>query len=102
MPTRPRSGPPAERTRARERPGSGGAERVELAAERERLESFDLDLPDALARDSERLADLFERHRVRVAVEPEAQLEHILLAVWELGDRTPQGIRPEADLELLL
>src|SRR5690349_3702920 len=48
----------------------------------ELAQRFGLDLPDALARDVELLAHLFER-AVATVDEPEAQLEHVALALGE-------------------
>src|SRR5262245_28286759 len=75
---------------------------VQLAAQGEPLEGRRLDLPHALPRQSEGLADLLERLRIRVAVEPEAQLQDVLLALGKLLDRPAKRIPAEADLELLL
>ena len=71
----------------------GGAERFELAVERQPLERVHLDLADALTRQPELLADLLERFRLRVAVEAKAQLEHVLLPVRELRNSANRPAR---------
>jgi hypothetical protein len=49
-----------------------------------------LDLADALAGDTEALSDLLQRAWLLTA-EPEAQLEHLALAVGQLGEDTSSG-----------
>src|SRR5438445_8796291 len=70
-------------------------ERVEL------LQALVLDLPDPLAREVERPADLVERRR-GPAVEAVAELEDVALAVRERGDETPQRFVPQGQLDFLV
>src|SRR6476620_6562611 len=59
---------------------------------------FRLDLPDALAREPHRVADLLQRARIAVAIEPEAQLDHFALLVVELAERAANaGVQPAVD-----
>src|ERR671936_340578 len=74
---------------------AGLGERAEL------LQALVLDLPDALAGDVERPADLVERARV-LAVEPVAELEHLALTARERAEVLPQRLLAERDLGLLV
>ena len=60
-----------------------------------------LDLPDALARDVERPADLVERPRL-LAVEAVPELEHLPLAVGELGEDAAQRLAAKRGLRGLV
>src|SRR6476620_12254817 len=59
------------------------AERGNLAALGQPLQCSRLDLAHALARQSERAADLFERLRIGVAVHPVAKLHDLALSVGQ-------------------
>src|SRR5262249_37129103 len=72
-----------------------------LALDREVGQRLRLDLPDALARQSEPVADRRERHRL-TAAEPVAQDQDLLLALPEALDRAPERVLAQAELDLLL
>src|SRR5439155_16626545 len=57
---------------------------------RELPQSLGLDLTDAFARQAELLADRLERGGA-VTDEPEAELDHVALAVRQVGDRLANG-----------
>src|ERR1700758_4066581 len=78
------------------------AERRDLALAGQTLQRLQLDLPNALARDSHLAADLLERLRVGVAVHAVAELDHLLLAVGQPLDRAPQRLLAQAENDLLL
>src|SRR5262249_43234084 len=65
------------------------------------LERLVLDLPDALAGDVERPADLVQRPRM-LPVQPVAQLEHAPLARGELPEDLLERLLAERDLGCLL
>src|SRR5581483_1215202 len=73
------------------------AQRLRLREVLELLERVVLDLPDALTRDAERAADLLERPR-RAAAEPEAQLDHLALALGQRAERVLDVLAPEREL----
>src|SRR5262249_47715837 len=75
----------------------GVAERLRLGQVLELLERVVLDLPDALAGDAERAADLLERPR-RAAVEAEAELDHLTLALGQRAERHLDVLAPEREL----
>ena len=72
----------------------GDLERFDLAVDRELLERTRLDLPHALARQTQLASDRLERGRITVAVQPVAPLQHLLLAVRKLA--RPPGAGPPA------
>src|SRR5918995_986695 len=61
-----------------------------------------LDLPDALARDAEAAADLLERGRRAVVVEPVAELDDGPLAIRELREHPAHGLRPHRGVGVLV
>src|SRR5439155_24566303 len=65
------------------------------------LQALVLDLPDALAGDVERPADLVQRPRV-LAVEPVAELEHLTLPARERAEDLAQGFLAHRDLGFLV
>ena len=69
---------------------------------REPPERLHLDLAHAFARDSQPPADLLERLRVLVAVEPVAQLDHELLALRQRLDRAMERVVAEREHDFLL
>src|SRR4051794_18240943 len=69
---------------------------------RELLKSIRLDLAHPLARDPELAADRLERSRVAVAVQAVAELQHLAIAVRQVGERAMQQALLEADGDLLL
>src|SRR6478752_6585760 len=76
-------------------PASGDiAELVRLRQRAELLQALVLDLPDALARDLERPADLVERARL-LAVQAVAQLEHPALAIVQRAEALRERRRAE-------
>src|SRR5439155_4177442 len=60
-----------------------------------------LDLPDALAGDAERAADLVERARC-LAVQPEAHLEHAAFALAEHLEGAGERLVPQRQRRLLV
>src|SRR5215217_4521514 len=70
------------------------AEALGLRERLELLQGVVLDLPDPLARDVERAADLLERERAR-AGEAEAHLDHLALALRERVERAPDVLLAE-------
>ena len=72
------------------------AERLRLGQRLEPLQRVVLDLADPLARDAERAADLLERAR-RLAEEPEAQLDHLALALGERAESRLDVLAPERE-----
>src|SRR5918912_1802203 len=81
---------------------SAWQKRLDLSLHGQPLERLRLDLTDALARHAERAADLLERLRVGVAVEPVAELEDVPLALREVLERAVQHLLLEAHVHLLL
>src|SRR5437588_11561157 len=77
------------------------AERGDLAALGKMRQRLRLDLPDALARDAERPADLLERLGIAVAVHAVAELDDLALTVRQALDRRPPGALGEAEMHLL-
>src|SRR5436190_6504325 len=85
-------------------PRRSGRDVLQLLAVRERpqlLQALVLDLPDPLARDVERPADLVERPRM-LPVEPVAQLEHLPLARGEGAEDLPQRLLAQRHLRRLV
>src|SRR3712207_8100466 len=68
-------------------------ERLGLGERFELLERVVLDLADALARDPERAPDLLERSRL-VAVQPEAHLDHLALALRKRSEEHTSELQP--------
>src|SRR3954447_8534314 len=82
---------------------SGGvAQRLQLPAHREALERVLLDLPHSRRRDADLATDLGQPERLRVAVEPEAHLDHPPLLRRQLVDRLAQEALDERHLDLLV
>src|SRR5204862_987257 len=77
------------------------AERVRVRQRPKLLQALILDLPDALARDVERAADLVERARM-LAVEAVAQLEDAPLAVREGREDLAQHLAAHRQLRALV
>src|SRR6478672_10179659 len=67
----------------------------------ELLQALVLDLPDPLARDVERPADLVQRPGM-LAVEPVPKLEHLTLPARERPEDLAQGLLAHGDLGLLV
>src|SRR5580765_761901 len=67
----------------------------------ELLQALVLDLPDSLARDVERPADLVQRPRM-LAVEPVPKLEHLTLPARERAEDLAQGLLAHGDLGLFV
>src|SRR5438128_9892913 len=63
----------------------------------ELLQRVVLDLPDPLAGDAERTPHLLERTRL-LALEPEAQLDHLPLALRQRRERVLDVLAPEREL----
>src|SRR5215510_13893602 len=63
----------------------------------ELLQRVVLDLTNAIARDAEGSPDLLERARLRPA-EPEAELDHLAVALREGGQRVLDVLPPQRDL----
>src|SRR5919202_5484773 len=81
---------------------SAWQKRLDLSLHGQPLERLRLDLADALPRHAKRAADLLERLRVGIAVEPVAELEDVALALGEILERAVQRLLLEADVHLLL
>src|SRR5918912_2365041 len=81
---------------------SAWQKRLDLSLHRQPLERLRLDLADALARHAERAADLLERLRVGIAVEPIAELEDVALALGEVLEGAVQHLLLQAHVHLLL
>src|SRR4051794_31739523 len=77
------------------------ADELHLAQRGQAAERLDLDLADALARETEPAADLLERLRLGV-LEPVAQDEHPSLALREDGERRCQRLAAQRGLDLFL
>src|SRR5262249_29733206 len=77
------------------------AELLRLGERAQLLERLVLDLTDALARDVERPADLVERAG-RLAVQPEAHLEHAALALAEHLEGAGERLVAERQRSLLV
>src|SRR6476660_55390 len=71
-------------------PGDSGRDGLKIAERREPGERLALELPDALARQVELVADRLERPRL--ALEPEPQLEDAPLALRERVERFPNTL----------
>src|SRR5215218_4867217 len=80
----------------------GDLQRFDLAVHRELLERAGLDLPHALARETELAADSRQRSRVALPVESVAALDHLALPLRKLRHRAPQHVLLEAHRELFL
>src|SRR6185503_2461310 len=88
--------------RCRDAQPLGGAESFDLALNGEPLERVGLDLAHALARDAQATADLLERGGLDVSVQAVAELDHVALALRQLGDGAPEDLHVEADRDLLV
>src|SRR5918912_2023373 len=76
--------------------------RLDISLGRQPLERLRLDLADALPRHAERAADLLERLRIGIAVEPVAELEDVPLALGEILEGAVQHLLLEAHVHLFL
>src|SRR5438034_9200064 len=74
---------------------------LHLAQSRQAPERLELDLPDALARETEAAADFFQRLRLGV-VEAVPQDQHLTLAVGKRQQCRRNRLRAQRDLDLLL
>src|SRR5690242_7233717 len=75
------------------RPSDAVSESLRLGQRLELLERVVLDLPDPLAGDAERAPDLLERRRL-LAREPEAELDHLALALRQRRERQLDVLAP--------
>src|SRR5919198_3638488 len=82
-------------------PSDAVAEPLGLGQRLELLERVVLDLADPLARDAEGAADLLERARLP-ALEPEAQLDHLPLALGQRLERLLDVLAAQRERGLLV
>src|SRR5580765_1833678 len=86
---------------ASQRPGSLTSYRFHLSELRETAQRVHFDLPDALAGEPQRSADLFERLRLEVC-EAVAEADHLPLALRKGGEAADESLTAQCDLHLVL
>src|SRR5919198_1962640 len=74
----------------------------EVAAVCEAPQRLRLDLPHALAREPELLANLLQRRRLAVVADPESELEHAPLALGQVRERPLDRVLPQRHGRLFL